>query len=306
MPDDFSHPEEFLGYDQNTIYELLNAKNISWRIYFGDLPQSIVLQRQWKAKNRHNYRIMERFYIDAAGPPDDFPEYVFIEPRYYNSLQLEGPQNDDHPPHPPGPAQELLAAVYNSLRRNEDLWNSTLLVVLYDEHGGFYDHVTPPAAIPPDACNVDGFDFKQLGMRVPAILASPYVGKGVVIKTVFDHTSLLRYLIDKWNLGPLTARSCAANSISAAIMNFPQAHTLESLPLPPPPPVAPQSQVALAMAPLPLNEHQKVLIEFTKLMDRRPMLPLPLNLSPMGAQLVAFEPLSELSAAKRRMAAFLQ
>ena len=290
MPDNLSHPLLYLGYIQDTIYERLNAGGISWRIYFGDLPQSIVLMQQWKEENRRNYRPMEQFYIDAARLEPDFPAYTFIEPRYYDPLHLEGPQNDDHPPHLPGPAQELLAAVYNSLRRNEPLWNSTLLVVLYDEHGGFYDHLPTPPAEAPDPFNFDNFDFKQLGVRVPAVLASPWVKKGV-LSTPFDHTSLLRYLIDKWGLGRLTKRSDVATSILEAILDAPRADTPASLPMPPLP------RVALAVAPLPLNEHQKALLEFTKLLG--PVLPL-------GVQPLTAEPMNELAAAKRRVAAFLQ
>src|SRR5262249_33411553 len=105
--------------------------------------------------------------------------------------------------------------VYNAIRGNNDLWNQTLLVILFDEHGGFYDHVPPPAAIPPDG-HQEEYTFERLGVRVPAVLVSPWVGKRVE-KTLFDHTSLLKYLINKWDLGPLGARAAAANSIGVAI-----------------------------------------------------------------------------------------
>jgi Phosphoesterase family len=89
------------------------------------------------------------------------------------------------------------------------------LVVLYDEHGGFYDHVVPPATIPPDH-HVEEYGFRQFGVRVPAILVSPYVKKEV-IHTQFDHTSLLKYLSEKWFLGPLGARVAAAESFGPNI-----------------------------------------------------------------------------------------
>jgi len=104
-----------------------------------------------------------------------------------------------------------VADVYNAIRSNPSLWANTLLMVYFDEHGGFYDHVTPPNTIPPDD-NQHGFDFKQLGLRVPAILVSPWVKRGVN-HTQFDHTSMLKYLSDKWGLGPLGARTAQANSI---------------------------------------------------------------------------------------------
>ncbi len=76
------------------------------------------------------------------------------------------------------------------------MWNSTLLVVLFDEHGGFYDHVPPPyGATPPDYHNEE-YSFLQYGVRVPAILVSPWIAKGLC-NTLFDHTSLLKYMTDK-------------------------------------------------------------------------------------------------------------
>jgi hypothetical protein len=122
-------------------------------------------------------------------------------------------------------AEKLIADVYNALRDNEELWSSTLLVVFYDEHGGFYDHVIPPNAIPPDGHVAtvpfkDGrrpFRFDQLGIRVPAILVSPWVKAGVE-HTQFDHTSVLRFLTDKWNLRELdSARVKTATGIAGAL-----------------------------------------------------------------------------------------
>jgi len=114
-------------------------------------------------------------------------------------------------------AQKLMAEVYNSIRKNEDLWKSTLLVITYDEHGGFYDHVVPPPAVPPRYPSPnDEYAFNQYGVRVPTVLISPWVQKGFD-GTVFDHTSLLKYLVDKWKLGPLGDRVAAANSIAPLI-----------------------------------------------------------------------------------------
>ena len=88
-------------------------------------------------------------------------------------------------------------------------------MIVYDEHGGFYDHVSPPGAIRPDD-NQQEYTFDRLGVRVPAMLISPWV-KAAVEHTQFDHTSVLKYLIEKWNLGPLGERTARANSIGIAI-----------------------------------------------------------------------------------------
>jgi phospholipase C len=125
-------------------------------------------------------------------------------------------ENDDPPPHDVMRAEKLIADVYNALRGNEELWRSTLLVVFYDEHGGFYDHVSPPASSPPDEHHEE-YAFDGLGVRVPALLISPLIDSRVE-HTLFDHTSLLRYLTDKWQLRPLPSRRIAeANSIEVAL-----------------------------------------------------------------------------------------
>src|SRR5262249_58503967 len=133
------------------------------------------------------------------GKEQNFPDFVFIEPAY-----TMGP-NDDHPPHDPIRGQRLIAEVYNEVRANDRLWRTTLLVILYDEHGGFADHVSPPAAVPPDAYNVDGVAFNQLGVRVPAVFVSPWLAPQAR-RGLFDHTSLLRSLTQKMGLASPRAR----------------------------------------------------------------------------------------------------
>jgi phospholipase C len=197
-------------YDQDTLYDRLNARGIAWKIYFGDFPQSMLLEHQWRPQNARRYRPMVDFYRDAAGPAHQFPSFCFIEPRYFAPKQ-----NDDHPPHDVMGAQRLIADVYNAVRANAELWESTLLVVLYDEHGGFYDHVPPPATVPPDE-HREEYTFDRLGVRVPAVLVSPWVERGVD-HTVFDHTSFLKYLIDKWELKGLGERAARANSLAVAL-----------------------------------------------------------------------------------------
>jgi phospholipase C len=258
MPEGWNQaPQLYLGYDQDTIYDRLNEQNIRWRIYHGDVPQSLLMSHQRKIHNAIHYRWLDEFFNDVARPEAAFPEYVFIEPNYFH-VPGEQPQNDDHPPHSTKPAQALLAKVYNSIRQNEALWNSTLLVVVYDEHGGFYDHVSPPAADPPDG-HLTEYTFDRYGVRVPAVLVSPWVGMRV-LGTVFDHTSLLKYLIDKWRLKPLTNRVSKANSIGEAILKSAQPMTPSSISI---------GDVKLA-APAgvepaePLNDYQKAMFGFTE------------------------------------------
>lgn len=247
-------------YDQDTIFDRLNEKNISWRIYHQGEAQTMVLVHQLEPANLLRYHEMVKFFDDADGDEAAFPQYSFIEPCYSGSGQ-----NDQHPPSDIMKGELLIAQVYNALRANEALWQKTLLVILYDEHGGFYDHVVPPTkkdnpiVVAPDDFT-EGFNFEQLGLRVPAILVSPWIDKQV-INTVFDHTSLLKYLIDKWGLGPLGNRTANANTFAGALTTRATARTdtpgvitdrLVS-------PVETQNKV--------VNENQKALISFSQRLE---------------------------------------
>ncbi|HEX4554059.1 MAG TPA: alkaline phosphatase family protein [Xanthobacteraceae bacterium] len=249
-------------YDQTTLYDRLDEKKISWQIYYGDVPQSLLLVHQLEPENAFCYAKMPRFFRDAAGDPKDFPQFCFIEPAYYSPGAT-----DDHPPHDVLEGEQLIASVYNALRRNDALWKSSLLVVLYDEHGGFYDHVVPPETVAPDH-HVEEYTFNQLGVRVPAILVSPYVKPGV-LHTVFDHTSLLRYVSDKWDLGPLGARVAAANSFAGALLAAPTAPD-RLAPIVIPPPAPPDrvkfGQIESRRQPS-LNGQQSALVGMTQLLE---------------------------------------
>jgi len=203
------HPENLHVYDQDTIYDRLGRAKKNWRIYHDGIPQSVVLENLLHKLPTDHYQSMDKFYKDAKGSAEKFPEYVFIEPRYFSPNE-----NDQHPPSDIAAGDQLIARVYNAIRSNKSLWESTLLVVVYDEHGGFYDHVTPPPTVAPDTKTKE-YAFNQLGVRVPAILVSPWLDPSVC-KTVFDHTSILRYLCDKYGMPALGNRtSPAAGALQA-------------------------------------------------------------------------------------------
>ena len=197
-------------YDQPTVFERLSEAGRSWRIYFEDFSQTVLMTRQ--AQYAINYRYMTAFEGDC-GNALTFPQYAFLEPKFF----WPG-ENDQHPTSDLRRGDALIARVYNALRSNVALWNTTLFVILYDEHGGFYDHVDPrdppykAKAIPPDNKKApNNFAFDLFGPRVAAILVSPWLDSGV-LQGVYDHTSLLKYLTAKWNLGTLGNRVPAANN----------------------------------------------------------------------------------------------
>jgi phospholipase C len=300
MPEDLAdslrHPGLYFGYDQTSIYDRLNQRGIPWRIYHGDIPQSLVLTHQRTVQNARRYEFMDVFFNDARGQEEQFPAFCFIEPCYY----WPG-QNDDHPPHTTLRAQALLGGVYNALRQNDRLWNSTLLVVLYDEHGGFYDHVPPPPAVAPDGHVLPSFAFNRLGVRVPALLVSPWAER-TVLKIEFDHTSLLKYLTDKWGLGPLTDRVARAQSFGPAIRTTgqPRTDTPASVPVPQ---TATVPVAMLAAEPgEPLNGHQKALIAFSEYLERE--IEEPVGKPARTAAMMAAPP-SQVETAKSRVQMFL-
>jgi len=257
-------------YAQDTIFDRLSAATPkrSWRIYYGDFPLTLLFAHQRTLKAGRHYAHMGHFAEDvgeARADADGFPEFVFIEPSY-----LWPSANDDHPPHDVRRGQQLIAEVYRTLRANEALWSSTLLVVTYDEHGGFYDHVNPSLVVPPERsvppdAHREEFDFDQLGPRVPAVLASPWVGRRVEHE-VFDHTSVLRYLIDKWSLGELGKRTAAAASIAVAL----RTDALERE-MPPGVVVPPAGRVRVAALPGPppetLNDNQKAIVALSQVLE---------------------------------------
>lgn len=198
---------------QDTIFDRLDERSKTWNIFYYDFPSSVIVTRQREAAKRNKYKKIDDFFSACRpGSSPSLPDFCLIEPKYFG---LD--QNDDHPPHNVMKAQKLTADVYNAIRSNNELWESSLLIICYDEHGGFFDHVVPPAAVPPDEYTAE-YSFDQLGVRVPALLVSPWVKSGVE-NTTFDHTSLLKYLVEKWDLAPLGNRVAAANSIGPVIQS---------------------------------------------------------------------------------------
>jgi phospholipase C len=259
--DSFRHPGLISGYDQDTVFDRLDEAGVTWRVYHGDIPQSLVLSHQRTPAHAWRYSFMDNFEADVAREGAGFPGFCFIEPSYYPPSQ-----DDDHPPRTTMAAQALLARVYNTLRSSEALWASTLLVVVYDEHGGLYDHVSPPPAVPPDDSPQSDTDFRfdRLGVRVPALLVSPWVDRAVT-HDEFDHTSLLKYVSDKWGLRPLTRRATAANSFAAAIRTTGEPRSDTPGPLIIPAVSLAGERLGLGLAPAgrePMNPQQEALAAF--------------------------------------------
>lgn len=198
------------NYDMRTVYENLSDQGCTWKIYSHDFPQSQVLVNLDQQRFDANWDSIGGFKDDAAA--GSLPDYSFIEPKYTTFL---GEANDEHPPHDVRAGELLIAEVYDAVR-SSPAWNDTLLIVLYDEHGGIFDHDLPPAATPPDG-NTSQFAFDRYGLRVPAILISPYIKARTIVDTVFDHSSIPAMIKKLFALPAyLTKRDAAANTFEHA------------------------------------------------------------------------------------------
>jgi phospholipase C len=289
MPTGVFHPHWHF-YDQTTLFDRLNDANKDWGIYYGDVPSSLLLVHQWTPRNALRYHTMPTLFQNCQGNADNFPAFTLVEPAYFG-----GGQNDQHPATDVQAGDALLAQIYNAIRANQALWESTLLICLHDEHGGFYDHELPPAAVPPDD-HREEYTFDQFGVRVPAVLVSPWIAAGVE-HTQFDHTSVLKYLIDKWGLGALGNRAAAANSIARVIGTTLRKATPTSVP-------AVSARGLAAPAPsTELNDLQQSLLAFTQVLDVRTIEP-PENKVLRLSQMLE-GPVSQGDVARQRVENFL-
>jgi phospholipase C len=223
--------------DTPTVFNLLSEGDREWRVYCaGWTVTSLVLLTQkqvWDFALRPGYFSYLHDFISAAQKPGGLPAYSFIEPNYIDAL-VWGPENDMHPESHPvqlyGPSnieegEKLLYKIYTAVRNSPD-WKKTLLIVLFDEHGGCYDHVCPPTATSPDNVVIpqselggSGFNFDRLGVRVPAIVVSAFTAPGTILNETFDHTSVLSTAVNCFDLpkGRLGMRQQIAPDICEAL-----------------------------------------------------------------------------------------
>jgi phospholipase C len=194
-----------------TIYHSLQDAGVPWKVYFHDIPQALAITSLWASPFRQAFTRFEHFLDDAQA--GTLPAYSFIEPRYFHFFFSAKPANDAHPPHDVSQAEVLISDVYNALRASP-AWEKSALLILFDEHGGTYDHRFPPKCVNPDqkTSAAPPFDFTRLGVRVPAVIVSPYIPKGTIDRNTYDHASVLALLEARFGLPPLTERDKKAGN----------------------------------------------------------------------------------------------
>jgi phospholipase C len=188
--------------------------------------------------------------------------YTFIEPNYgdITNNTYEG-GTSQHPKDDVSGGENIIANVFNSITQSP-LWPNSLLIITYDEHGGFYDSAAPApnstvSPNPGDLSGANGFTFTQLGVRVPAVVVSPLITAGPD-HTVYDHSSVLATVEKLFGLLPLTARDEAAKDLThllpadASAVRTERPPNLDAgRPSPPKPPMTPEILAARAQEPLP-------------------------------------------------------
>jgi phospholipase C len=205
------------------IFQVLDHYGINWADYYAELPSPGLFGAAWAAQQQGTHlfgplgsvpaTVAAFSAICAAGT---LPPVVMVETDYQYGSE-ENPQDIQV-------GQYFVNGVVNALM-SSPMWATSLLVFTYDEHGGYYDHVPPPAALSPgdgshpSAANTYGDDYTSLGIRVPAVVVSPWARSGFTSHTVYDHTSILATIERKWNLPALTYRDANANHLGDCLVS---------------------------------------------------------------------------------------
>jgi phospholipase C len=218
-----------LRNDARTVFNLLEDAGRTWAVYIDPLQilpaTGLIHARPLAPFFATHFRTIYDFYFEAEH--GQLPNYAFIEPNMFHPHTDMHPRTgarwtealDLRPPDTILGGERLLARIYDAIRGSstpdESNWQNSALLVTFDEHGGTFDHVPPPAAVPPDSRpGEEGFPFDRLGVRIPAILISAWSEARTAVADPFRSTSLIRTLREWWNLGPpLTARDSDAPTL---------------------------------------------------------------------------------------------
>lgn len=235
------------GLPVRSVFQQLSEAGISWINYqnsttgpgLGFNPDAAFYN--WTLSSgayKTNIATLDQFYDDAKS--GNLPQFTYINPECCDYQSF-------HPPSPITLGENFVRGIYEAVR-NGPQWNETLFILTFDEHGGFGDHVPPPVDVPagdsltytelsPDGKNMT-FDFTRLGVRVPTILMSPWLPKGVVENKgsnnggEYTHTSILAFIRNLWNLDTLTARVAYSSTFEHLFLDVARDDTPSTLPDP--------------------------------------------------------------------------
>jgi phospholipase C len=195
-----------------TLFDYLELRGVDWKVYADGTPGMGVFPDQFIRYREARVTTLEQYFEDAAS--GRLPGVAFVDPNVGLS---DYPRNDDHPPTVHQVGQRFVADVVDALTKSP-AWSRSALFLTYDEHGGLYDHVVPPAACPPDDHAPDiapgGAEggFEELGIRVPMIVVSPFAKRHHVSHRTMDHTSIVRFIEARFVIPALTGRDANAEA----------------------------------------------------------------------------------------------
>jgi phospholipase C len=191
-----------------TIWDRLAAQGRTGRYYYSDVPFLAL----WGSKYLSISAPITTFLADCAA--GTLPHVAFVDPRFVD--EDSGTSGDDHPHADIRNGEAFLNRIYQAVTAGP-AWSKTVLVITYDEWGGFFDHVPPATAPIPPATAAAGDTDGRRGFRVPTLLIAPWARRGGVAHTLYDHTSVLRMIEWRWGLEPLTVRDANANNLATAL-----------------------------------------------------------------------------------------
>jgi phospholipase C len=222
------------SFQNGTIFDRMNANNTNWRLYAGDNFPVVAGLKGINVTEINDYHD----FAPDVGQSSYPASYTFIEPSYGHVVTDYKCGTSQHPLDDVTRGEMLIKCTYEAIRASP-LWNSSLLIITWDEHGGFYDHVPPPAAVTPGDQPTDddhsqyGFTFEQYGVRVPAIVVSPLIPRNVIDHRAYDHASIPATLEACFGLPPLTKRdSSALNLLPLVSLPSPRNDTPMTVPGP--------------------------------------------------------------------------
>ena len=207
------------SFPNGTIFDRMNRNHIKWRLYAGD---DFPVVAGLKGIHLTDIDPYSKFLRDVARS-DYAISYTFIEPSYGHFLSDYKCGTSQHPLDDVTRGDALMKSTYEAIR-NSPVWNSSLLIITWDEHGGFYDHVTPPRAVAPGDTapgsehNQNGFTFEQYGPRVPAVIISPLIPRNQIDHRVYDHSSIPATLEACFGLNSMTQRDANANNLTRLLL----------------------------------------------------------------------------------------
>jgi phospholipase C len=223
------------SFAHGTIFDRMNSGKVAWRLYKGDdFPMVGALKGINIVTDINDY---SDFAADVA--QSGYPAaYTFIEPSYGHFFSDFKCGTSQHPLDDVTRGESLIKATYEAVR-NSPLWSSSLIIITWDEHGGFYDHVPPPPAVAPGDTavaaeyNQYGFTFQQYGPRVPAVVISPLIPANLIDHRVYDHASIPATLEACFGLSAMTQRDANARNLMPLVsLSSPRGNTPATLPAP--------------------------------------------------------------------------